>query len=466
MTGLCRIGYLINCMKVLLIGSGGREHALFWKLSQSSSVSSIHVLPGNAGIPPANRIELSDSAGRSVDIASPESVPVIRDFICTHKYDFTVVGPEQPLVNGIADALAGICPVFGPSGYAARLEGSKKFSKEFMVRHGIPTADARSFTDSEEAEEYLKTRKPPYVIKADGLAAGKGVTVTSDLAEAAEAVRDALDRGRFGSSGKLVVIEDFLYGKEASVFALCDGKTAVPFAAARDYKRVFDNDQGPNTGGMGAFTPVPEILKDPSVMKTVQEQVLDRVISGMITEGHPYKGLLYAGLMIDLPEYSDSEANRTGAPDAPVIKVVEFNVRFGDPETQALMRLLDEDLFELMQKCAAGTLEKRPLRFFPGAAVVLVAAAEGYPDVCKKNIPLGDLPAATGREEPDDVVVFHAGTKTENGNLLSNGGRVLGITATGATHQEARERVYAFAEKMESVSHGIFFRRDVAKGIG
>jgi phosphoribosylamine--glycine ligase len=432
----------------------------------------LEVYPGNAGIPEHNRIRITKTTGQAVDIADPDDLSELVNYIKTKKYDFVAVGPEQPLVNGITDALEGICLVFGPSRYAAQMEGSKKFAKDFMIRHNIPTALAQSFTNSIAAIEYLKSKKSPYVIKADGLAAGKGVTVTSDLNEAIEAVKDALDRGRFGNSGSLVVIEDFLHGKEASVFALCDGEKAIPFIAARDYKRVFDNDEGPNTGGMGAFTPVPEILNNPEVMRIVQEKVLNPVIAGMKAEGHSYKGLLYAGLMVDVSENSANGSLGNGEwgihkaeIHKSVVNVVEFNVRFGDPETQALMRLLDEDLLDLMIRCAEGRLEDRPLRFFPGAAIVLVAAAEGYPDTYTMNIPLVNLPQATGKENPEDIVVFHAGTKTENGKLLSSGGRVLGITAAGNTHEEARQRVYHFAESMDSVKDGIFFRRDVARGI-
>ncbi len=418
-------------MKVLLLGSGGREHALFWKLSQSPRLTRLDVAPGNGGFPLSS---IRDDAPPLSDIEK------LVEFIRNEKYDLVVVGPEQPLVDGLVDALEGVCPVFGPSKIPAALEGSKEFAKAFMIRHSIPTARAESFTEAPLAIEYLrrmnKEEGPPFVIKADGLAAGKGVTVAPDLATAGRAVHEALIENRFGASGSRILVEDFLRGTEASVFALCDGERAVAFIAAKDHKRAFDEDQGPNTGGMGAFTPA--AIVTPEVMKQVQTEVLDRAVKGMKADGTPYRGLLYAGLMIDQGK----------------ARVVEFNARFGDPETQALMRLLDEDLLDLCEKSARGALPDRPLKFHPGAAVVTVLAAEGYPDDYRKNIPLKNLDKAQG-----DIIIFHAGTRREGDQILSTGGRILGVTATGKDLTEARSKVY---EYMESVAvPGTFYRKDI-----
>lgn len=421
-------------MKVLLIGSGGREHALFWKLSQSKNLTKLNVFPGNGGFPEDALVSIHDSNGQS---ASLSNLSAIVEHVSSEKYDLVVVGPEQPLVDGIVDALQAYCPVFGPSRGAARLEGSKEFSKSFMSRHGIPTAEARSFHDVREALEYLSTRTIPVVIKADGLAAGKGVTVAQTLEEAQKAIRESLEEGKFGDSGKKVLIEDFLKGEEASVFALCDGQKAIPFVAAQDFKRAFDGDQGPNTGGMGAYTPVS--MMTPDLMKQVQSEVLDRTMDGMQKEGTPYRGLLYAGLMID-----------DGKPS-----VVEFNVRFGDPETQPLMMRLDEDLLDLMYRSATGDLENRELKFYNGASIIVVLAAEGYPGTYKKNIPLR-LPDLND----DRTMIFHAGTRLENGRLYSTGGRILGVTARAENLSGARERAYQIIDSIQAES--VFYRKDIA----
>ena len=415
-------------MKILLLGSGGREHALFWKLSQSPRAGEIRVYPGNGGFP--NSSLVSDD---SLDLSRSESV---KEHVRKEKYDLVVIGPEQPLVDGVADALQGICPVFGPVAQAAQLEGSKQFAKSFMEKYGIPTAASRSFTETAPALEYLKTRAAPYVIKADGLAAGKGVTVAATLEEAEKAVRECLDEGAFGESGRSLLVEDFLKGEEASVFALCDGERALPFIAAQDHKRAHDGDQGPNTDGMGAYCPAP--LVTPEIMARVQSEVLDPVMRGMKEEGSPYRGLLYAGLMID--------------GDRP--SVVEFNVRFGDPETQALLRLLDEDLVELMLLCAEGSLPDRALKFSPGSSIVVVLAAEGYPGSYTKNIEIKGLDKLKG-----DIICFHAGTKKERDLILSSGGRVLGITAVGSDLKAAREAAYQGIKNV-GADH-VFYRKDI-----
>ncbi|MDH5656871.1 MAG: phosphoribosylamine--glycine ligase [Spirochaetia bacterium] len=417
-------------MKVLLLGSGGREHAIFWKLSQSPLLTSLDVFPGNGGFPENQIIK---EAGLSLS-----DMEGLAAFVKNRGYDFVFVGPEQPLVDGVADALKNICPVFGPDRYAAQLEGSKDFSKSFMEKYRIPAAHSRTFTDYNEAKDYLQTKSLPIVIKADGLAAGKGVTVAETHEQAEQALKESLIDHKFGNSGNRVLIEDFMKGIEASVFALCDGKKALPFIAAKDHKRAFDNDLGPNTGGMGAFAPVSFMTDE--VMKKVQEEVLDRVMEGMQKEGHPYRGLLYAGLMVD-----------GGIP-----RVVEFNVRFGDPETQPLMRLLDEDLLDLSFKAAKGELPDIKLKFKDEAALVVVLAAEGYPDEYKKNILLKDIDRVQG-----DIIFFHAGTLRDGENLISSGGRILGITATGKDPVQARENVYSFMKNLNI--EGTFYRKDIAE---
>ncbi len=416
-------------MKVLILGSGGREHALFWKISSSPRAGEIHVFPGNGGFP-AEALVRDDK----LSLSDPAS---IAEFVKANGYELVVVGPEQPLVDGVADALEGICPVFGPSKAAAQLEGSKNFAKDFMKRHGIPTAGAERFTDAQAALDYLKSKEPPIVVKADGLAAGKGVTVALNRADAEKAVRECLEEGRFGESGASLLIEDFLQGEEASVFALCDGERALPFVAAQDHKRAFDGDEGPNTGGMGAYCPVPHLVT-PEVMELIQTEVLDQAMAGMKADGSPYVGLLYAGLMI-----------HDGKPS-----VVEFNVRFGDPETQALLRILDEDLLDLLDKAARGDLPARPLKFKDQTALVVVLAAEGYPGQYKKNVEINGLDSLQG-----DIIPFHAGTKRDGDRLVSTGGRILGITAMGANPAAAQTSVYRDMEKIDAP--GTFYRKDI-----
>ena len=418
-------------MKVLIIGSGGREHALYWKVSQSTRVTAVHVTPGNGGIPERDRVPAPDTHDHGA----------FAHFVGEAAYDLVIVGPEQPLVEGLVDDLSPVCPVFGPLAAAARLEGSKAFAKEFMLRHGIPTAQAQSFSDPAAALAYTRSRTLPIVVKADGLAAGKGVTVAVTLAEAEDAIRASLVDRRFGASGNSVLIEDFLQGTEASVFALCDGKRALPFVAAQDHKRAFDGDRGPNTGGMGAFAPTPTVTAD--VMRAVQTTVLDPVISGMAADGSPYHGLLYAGLMV-----------HDGIPS-----VVEFNVRFGDPETQALLRLLDEDLAVLCLDAALGRLPDRPLRFHPGSAAVVVLAADGYPEQYRKGISLKNVDTDLG-----DIIIFHAGTERRPAGLVSTGGRILGSTGIGSGPAEAARRAYLALEKIEAP--GTFYRRDIGNRTG
>lgn len=420
-------------MKVLLIGSGGREHALYWKIKQSPLLTEIRVFPGNGGIP------FTDLLNEPLDL---KNLTAVADYVRRESYDLVVVGPEDPLVDGIADALESICPVFGPSRGAAQLEGSKDYSKQFMQKYDIPTAASCTFTDFSAALKYIRSLEPPIVIKTDGLAAGKGVVVAPDLSAAEEGLRDRMERGIFGSAGQKVIIEEFMEGEETSIFALCDGTHAIPFMASQDHKRAFDGDQGPNTGGMGAYLPVPFVNAD--LMKQVQTEVLDRAMAGMLSEGHPYRGLLYAGLMV--------KGGRA--------RVVEFNVRFGDPETQALLPLLADsvDLLDLLYKCAVGQLPANArLEFRPGASLVVVVAAEGYPGSYRKEIPLKNIDTAQS-----DIIFFHAGTRrTSDGSIFSTGGRILGVTALGDDLRAARLKVYETLEKIKTP--GVFYRQDIGE---
>ncbi len=428
-------------MKVLLLGSGGREHALFTKISDSPKLKELHVFPGNGGFPPSNIIQ---NPSLSLD-----QLDSLSQFIKENSYDLVVVGPEQPLVDGITDILEGICPVFGPSQVAARLEASKDFSKIFMKKYNIPTAKSQTFTDYQEASQHVqnhyqknlkeKTKAPPIVIKADGLAAGKGVTVASSWTEAEEAIEKAMKKGVFGKAGHTVLIEDFLLGQEISVFSFCDGERALPLLAVQDHKRAYDGDNGPNTGGMGAYLPVP-IVTD-ALMEQIQTQILEPVMNGMKKEGSPYRGLLYAGLMVH-NQYA---------------KVVEFNVRFGDPETQALLALLEDDLLELLWQSAKGKLVPSSVQFRKGAAIVIVLAADGYPGShYQKEIPLFDIIVDGGES---DITLFHAGTTRKHGGLVSSGGRVFNLVATGKDLMEAREKAYTFMKRY-SLS-GLFYRKDI-----
>ncbi|MCB1172294.1 MAG: phosphoribosylamine--glycine ligase [Leptospiraceae bacterium] len=419
-------------MKVLLIGSGGREHALFWKLSQSPQLTELKVLPGNGGFPAESRVH--DVEWR--DFAA------LRRYVSEQHFDLVVVGPEDPLVAGITDQLQDICPVFGPDQGAARLEGSKDYSKEFMRKYNIPSADWQTFTDFDQAWAYLQSLPAPYVIKTDGLAAGKGVAVAPDLESAEKALRERMLDGKFGAAGQRVIIEEFMPGEEASVFALCDGQRALPFMASQDHKRAFDNDEGPNTGGMGAYLPVP--FMTPALMQKVQTEVLDRALAGMQAEGHPYRGLLYAGLMVE----------------GESVRVVEFNIRFGDPETQALMTMVDDDLLDLLYKSATGDLGSiNKIHHKPGAAIVVVLAADGYPGSYRREIPLKNLDTSSG-----DIIPFHAGTRHTPDGLVSNGGRVLGLGLQGSSLTAVRTQMYTEIEHF--CVDGLFYRTDIgAKGV-
>jgi phosphoribosylamine---glycine ligase len=421
-------------MRVLVLGSGGREHALAWTLQQSPLAREVICAPGNAGIAADVRTQPLDLGDVAAAVALARS----------ERVDLVVVGPEAPLAAGLADRLneAGI-PVFGPSAAAAQLESSKAFAKAFMQRHGVPTADHRVFEDADAAERYIRECQRPLVVKADGLAAGKGVTVASTPDEALAAVREAMRERRFGSSGARVVIEERLKGEEASFHAICDGERFVCLPAARDWKRALDGDQGENTGGMGTCSPVAGF--GPEVERAVVERVVRPVLDGMRAEGHPFRGVLYAGLML--------------CADGP--QVIEFNVRFGDPETQPLLFRLDSDLLPVLLAAAQGRLDGAAALRFREAALCVVLASEGYPRSATSDVPIDGLDAAA---QLPDVKVFHAGTRQRDGHVVTAGGRVLGVTARGATLAAARERAYQACERIRF--KGMHHRRDIGVGAG
>ena len=418
-------------MKVLVIGSGGREHALAWKLAQSSGIDEVIVAPGNAGTAREPGIRNADVAATDID----GLIALVR----RENIGLTVVGPEGPLVAGVVDRFraAGLA-CFGPTRIAAQLEGSKAFTKDFLHRHNIPTAAYEVFTDLDAALAYVRRRGAPIVIKADGLAAGKGVIVALTLADAEQALRDMLGAHAFGDASARVVVEEFLDGEEASYIVMSDGVNFVPMATSQDHKRRDEGDLGPNTGGMGAYSPAPVVTAD------VEQRILDEVIrptlAGMAAEGAPFTGFLYAGLMI----------GRDGAP-----KVIEFNVRFGDPETQPIMMRLDSDLANLVLAALEKRLEGKSVRWDPRPAIGVVIAAHGYP----AKVRTGDVIEGLDVESVADVKVFHAGTREENGNAVSAGGRVLTVCALGRDLAEARDRAYAAARGIRL--DGAFYRRDI-----
>jgi phosphoribosylamine---glycine ligase len=418
-------------MNIMIIGSGGREHALAWKAAQSPRVEQVYVVPGNAGT--ALEAKVSNVELDIADFAALEA------FARTQNIGLTIVGPEAPLVQGIVDhfTLAGL-PCFGPSKGAAQLEGSKAFTKDFLKRHQIPTAAYENFTDVEAALAYLKQQQMPIVIKADGLAAGKGVIIAQSLAEAEATVRDMLAGNSFGSAGHRVVIEEFMVGEEASFIAIVDGSHALPFATSQDHKAIYDGDKGPNTGGMGAYSPAPVVT--PDIHTRVMREVIMPTVRGMAAEGNTYVGFLYAGLMI-------------GGDGSP--RVVEFNCRFGDPEAQPVMLRLQSDIVELCEAALAGTLDKMAIVFDARAAVGVVLAAGGYPDAYAKGKPISGLEHPV----PEDCKVFHAGTRMQGAQVLTNGGRVLCATALGATVAQAQQRAYALVDNI--AWEGMYCRKDI-----
>ena len=419
-------------MRILLIGGGGREHALAWKLAQSQQVTEIFAAPGNPGI-----AELPKCACVTLDLKDLDKV---ADFAEANSIDLTVVGPEATLVAGIADVFKGRgLPVFGPSQAAAQLEGSKAFSKNLMAKYNIPTAFFKVCEDIETAKAYVEEKGAPIVVKADGLAAGKGVVVAMTREEALDAIEDMMADHKFGNAGARVVLEEFMEGEEASLLAFTDGQTVVPMIAAQDHKRIYDGDEGPNTGGMGTYAPAPVMTEALRLKAT--ETILKPVVEAMAKEGTPYQGCLYAGLMIK----GDS------------IKVVEFNCRFGDPETQVILPLLEGDLAEIMLACATGTLADVEVGWSNKAAVCVVMASGGYPVSYENGKEITGLAAAAA--DPD-TVVFHAGTKESEGRVVTAGGRVLGVTACDANIRAARDRAYAAVEKVHFADN--FYRKDIA----
>lgn len=424
-------------MKVMIIGSGGREHALAWKAAQSKKVERVYVIPGNAGTSAEKKVE-----NISLNINDFLS---LSGFAKDNNVGLTIIGPEVPLVDGIVDHFTNKgLPCFGPSKGAAQLEGSKAFSKDFLARHNIPTADYQNFSDIEPAIAYIKSKTFPIVIKADGLAAGKGVIIAQSEAEAIATIEDMLSGNSFGDAGHCVVIEEFMIGEEASFIALVDGKTALPFATSQDHKARDNGDQGPNTGGMGAYSPAPVVT--PEVHERIMQEVIIPTVAGMAAEGNTYVGFLYAGLMID-PD---------GKP-----KVVEFNCRFGDPEAQPVMMRLQTDLVELCQSALAGNLANTEISFDPRPAVGVVLAAGGYPSTYAKGKTITGLDA----EHNINSKIFHAGTayadpSQQSGEIVTNGGRILCATALGKNVTEAQHEAYQLAKLIHW--DDIYYRDDIA----
>jgi phosphoribosylamine--glycine ligase len=416
-------------MRILVVGSGGREHALCWAIGASPLCDKLYCAPGNAGI--ATEAECVAVAAEDID----GIVRLARE----KAIDFVVVGPEAPLVAGLADRLeeAGI-KTFGPSQAAAALEGSKGFTKDFCARHNIPTGAYRRFRQRDAARAYVKEMGAPIVVKADGLAAGKGVTVAMTVDEALAAIDDAMVENRFGQAGIEIVIEEYLDGEEASFFALCDGEHALPLGAAQDHKRVGDGDTGPNTGGMGAYSPPPVV--PPAMAERIMREVINPTVAGMKADGHPFKGVLFAGLMM----------TKKGP------QLIEYNVRFGDPECQVLMPRLKSDLLPALIASRDSGLKNFDLRWHDKAALCVVMASNGYPGDYKKGSEIRNLAAA---EKVPNVTVFHAGTKADGNRILATGGRVLGVTATGSTIAAAQEAAYKAVDAIDWP--GGFCRRDI-----
>lgn len=418
-------------MKVLIIGNGGREHALAWKAKQSPLVTRVFVAPGNAGTAHEGSIE-------NVAISATD-IPALLAFAKEQRIGLTIVGPEAPLVKGVVDTFrAEGLAIFGPTAAAAQLEGSKAFAKDFLARHAIPTAEYQNFTEVEPALAYLREKGAPIVIKADGLAAGKGVIVAMTLSEAEEAVRDMLSGNAFGDAGARVVIEEFLEGEEASFIVMVDGEHVLPMATSQDHKRVGDGDTGLNTGGMGAYSPAPVVTDE--VHRKVMERVIMPTVRGMAAEGNVYTGFLYAGLMID----------GQGNP-----KVIEFNCRFGDPETQPIMLRMRSDLVELCLAACAGKLDQVEAIYDTRVAIGVVLAAGGYPGNYQQGKPISGLPV----EEASGEKVFHAGSRMEGDTVVTAGGRVLCATALGHTVAEAQQRAYQLAGRIKW--DGVFYRNDI-----
>jgi len=417
-------------MKVLVIGSGGREHTLVWKITQSPKVSKVYCAPGNAGI---------SKLAQCVNIDA-DSIEELVDFVQKEKIDLTVVGPELPLSRGIVNEFnKQNLRIFGPSKEAAEIESSKVFSKYLLKKYNIPTANYQVFQNSEKALDYIQQQTFPLVIKADGLAAGKGVFIVENLAEARDALNALMDEKQFGEAGQQVIIEEFLEGEEVSILAFCDGKTVIPMVSSQDHKKIFDNDQGPNTGGMGAYSPVP--FYPDELEKRVLEKILKPTVKGLRSEGKEYKGVLYAGLIL--------------TKEGP--KVLEFNARFGDPETQVLLPRLKTDLIDILNAVIEETLHKINIEWEDNAAVCVVIASGGYPGKYQKGKVISGLERL---EKIKDIIIFHAGTKLQDGKVITSGGRVLGITAWDDTISKAKERAYKGVK--EIYFEDMYYRKDIA----
>ncbi|HCK01193.1 MAG TPA: phosphoribosylamine--glycine ligase [Serratia grimesii] len=418
-------------MNILIIGNGGREHALAWKAAQSPLADKVYVAPGNAGTALESNLE-------NIAISATD-IPALLAFAQSHDIGLTIVGPEAPLVIGVVDAFqaAGL-KIFGPSQAAAQLEGSKAFTKDFLARHNIPSAEYQNFTDVEPALAYVRSKGAPIVIKADGLAAGKGVIVAMTLQEAEDAVQDMLAGNAFGNAGHRIVVEEFLEGEEASFIVMVDGENVVPMATSQDHKRVGDGDTGPNTGGMGAYSPAPVVTDE--IHQRAMDQVIWPTVRGMAAEGNTYVGFLYAGLMI----------SADGQP-----KVIEFNCRFGDPETQPIMLRLRSDLVELCLAGAEGKLDEKTSEWDERPALGVVLAAGGYPGDYNN----GDVIQGLPQQESADGKVFHAGTRMQGNDVVTSGGRVLCVTALGETVAQAQQRAYQLAEGIQW--SGSFCRKDI-----
>jgi len=413
-----------------MIGGGGREHTLVWKIAQSPLVEKIYCIPGNAGIG-----DIADC--RKMDVE--ESLDPLVQFAGDEKIDLTVVGPEDPLANGIVDHFENLgLKAFGPSKAATDIESSKVFSKRLMNKYSIPTAESETFYDPREAESYIRKVGTPIVVKADGLAKGKGVLLCHDLQEALDAVNTIMVKKAFGEAGNRVLVEEFLEGEEASFIAFTDGKAILPMSSSQDHKPIYDGDRGPNTGGMGAYSPAPVVTDE--VHDLIMETVMEPAVKGMAAEGRLYKGVLYAGLMLT-----------EGKP-----KVLEFNARFGDPETQAVIPRLKSDIVPVMQACIDGTLDKVQLEWAEGPAVCVVMASGGYPAKYEKGKVISGLKAAGAME---NVMVFHAGTARKGDDVVTNGGRVLGVTALGDDIEDAIKNAYEAVDKISF--ENAYFRRDI-----
>ncbi len=417
-------------MQVLVIGGGGREHALVWKIKQSPRVEKIFCAPGNAG---------TAEIAENIPIAADDIKGLLK-FALQKEIGLTVVGPEQPLVKGIVDRFEekGL-RIFGPNARAAELEGSKSFSKDIMKKYGLPTAEYKTFNSASNAAKYIENKNCPLVVKADGLAAGKGVLLCQTVDEALAAVDSIMGKRSFGEAGDQIVVEEFLEGEEVSVLAFSDGQTVLLMDSAQDHKAAYDGDKGPNTGGMGAYSPAPIFTE--TMRQTVRDKIILPMIRAMQQEGRSYKGILYAGLML----------TETGP------QILEFNARFGDPETQPLLVRMDSDIIPIFEACIDGTLDKCPLQWKNESSVCVVMAAKGYPDSYEKGKTISGLKDANALP---GVVVFHAGTREQNGEVLTHGGRVLGVTATGKNTASAVARAYEAVDKIKW--EGIHYRKDIA----